>query len=54
MDNGYRTKEKSDGEHFIIKTELPWVSEEKITVHYEDIYKYTPEKFKSLKKDNPL
>ena len=38
-----------DGEHFIVKTEMPWINESEVTVHYEDIYAYSPEKMESLK-----
>ena len=40
---------KDDGEHFVVKTQMPWIKESKVTVHYEDIYAYSPEKMKSLK-----
>ena len=40
---------KDDGEHFVVKTEMPWIDESEVTVHYEDIYAYSPEKIESLK-----
>ena len=37
------------GEHFVVKTEMPWVDESEVTVHCEDIYEYSEEKLESLK-----
>ena len=43
------SSETNCSEHFVVKTEMPWIDESEVTVHYEDIYAYSPEKMESLR-----